>query len=97
MSKEQYKPAPVDLSDVVLPESLTELTEVIAENTHEVWAQSRIAEGWSWGPERDDKHLKHPNLVPYSELAEIDKDYDRNTAMNAVKLIVKLGFKIDKR
>ena len=93
----EYKPAPVDLSDVKLPENLTELTEVIAENTHEVWSQSRMSEGWSWGPVRDDKNLRHPNLLPYSALSEVDKDYDRNTAMNAIKLIVKLGFKIEKQ
>ena len=93
----EYKPAPVDLSDVKLPENLTELTEVIAENTHEVWSQSRMSEGWSWGPVRDDNNLRHPNLLPYSALSEVDKDYDRNTAMNAIKLIVKLGFKIEKQ
>ena len=92
-----YKPAPADLSDVALPESLTALTEVIAENTHEVWSANRMAEGWSWGPVRDDIKLRHPNLLPYSELSEADKDYDRATAMNAIKLIVKLGFKIDKQ
>ena len=92
-----YKPAPADLSEVTLPESLTQLTEVIAENTHEVWSANRMAEGWTWGPARDDARLKHPNLLPYSELSEADKDYDRATAMNAIKLIVKMGFKIDKR
>ncbi|MBO4761043.1 MAG: Ryanodine receptor Ryr [Bacteroidales bacterium] len=92
-----YKPAPADLSDVTLPASLTELTEEIAENTHEVWSANRMAEGWTWGPVRDDAKLQHPNLLPYSELAEADKDYDRATAMNAIKLIVKMGFKIDKR
>lgn len=94
---EAYKPAPADLSDVILPESLTELTEVIAENTHEVWSANRMAEGWKWGPVRDDSKLEHPNLVPYCELSEADRDYDRATAMNAIKLIVKMGFKIDKQ
>lgn len=91
-----YKPSPLDLSDVILPESLTDLTEAIAENTHEIWSRNRMNEGWTYGPERDDKALKHPDLLPYSDLADGEKEYDRATAMNAIKLIVKLGYKIVK-
>jgi hypothetical protein len=91
-----YRPAPLDLSDVRLPESLTELTEAIAENTHELWSQSRLREGWTYGAVRDDAQLKHPDLLPYSDLPEGEKEYDRTTAMNAIKLIVKLGYRIDK-
>lgn len=94
---ELYKPAPLDLSDVHLPDTLTELTEAIAENTHEVWSQNRMNEGWTYGAERDDTNLKHPDLLPYSDLPEVEKEYDRATAMNAIKLIVKLGYKIEKR
>ena len=95
-NKAEYKPAPLDVSDVQLPESLIELTEAIAENTHEVWSRNRMEEGWTYGPERDDKALKHPGLVPYDCLSEGEKDYDRSTAMNAIKLIVKLGYRIEK-
>ncbi|MGM9737332.1 MAG: RyR domain-containing protein [Candidatus Cryptobacteroides sp.] len=91
---DSYKPSPLDLSDVRLPDSLSELTEAIAENTHEIWSRNRMSEGWTYGPERDDKALKHPDLLPYSDLAEGEKEYDRATAMNAIKLIVKLGYKI---
>ena len=92
-----YRPAPIDLSDIVLPDSLLELTEAIAENTHEVWSQSRLSEGWTYGPRRDDAKLKHPDLIPYADLPEIEKEYDRATAMNAIKLIVKLGYRIEKK
>lgn len=91
-----YKPAPMDLSDIRLPDTLVELTEVIAKNTHEVWSQHRMAEGWTYGPVRDEIAMKHPCLVPYAELSENEKDYDRATAMNAIKLLVKLGYKIEK-
>lgn len=91
-----YQPAPIDLSDVVLPESLLALTEAVAENTHEVWSQSRLSEGWTYGPRRNDAKRKHPCLIPYADLPEVEKAYDRNTAMNAIKLIVKLGYRIEK-
>ncbi|MGM9736042.1 MAG: RyR domain-containing protein [Candidatus Cryptobacteroides sp.] len=94
---ELYKPAPLDLSDVQLPDSLIDLTEAIAENTHEVWSQNRMKEGWTYGAERDDTNLRHPDLLPYSDLPDVEKEYDRATAMNAIKLIVKLGYKIEKK
>lgn len=92
-----YKPAPLNLEDVVLPEELDELTEAIAENTHEVWSQGRMEEGWTYGPERDDDAKTHPDLLPYSSLTEGEKVFDRATAMNAIKLIVKLGYIIKKQ
>lgn len=91
-----YSPAPLNLEDVTLPEELDELTEAIAENTHEVWSKGRMDEGWTYGVERDDDAKKHPDLLPYSSLTEGEKDFDRATAMNAIKLIVKLGYKIEK-
>ena len=92
-----YQPNPKNLDDVVLPEELTALTEIIAENVHEVWAASRIAEGWTYGEERDDARRQTPCLVPYDQLPEIEKEYDRNTAMQTLKLIVALGYDIRKK
>ena len=95
-NKQDYTPTPMDLSSVDLPESLIQLSERIAENVHEVWAKARIDEGWTYGEKRDDIHKKHPCLVPYDELPEEEKEYDRNTAMNTIKMVKKLGFRIEK-
>ena len=91
-----YKPEPVDTSSVVLDEELLMLTEKIAENVHEVWAQGRIADGWKYGEVRSDREKTTPCLVPYSELSEEEKVYDRNTAMETLKLITAFGYKITK-
>lgn len=91
-----YNPKPIDTSNVNLPESLVELTEQIAENVHENWAAGRVAEGWTYGEVRDDKNKTTPCLVPYSQLSESEKEYDRNTAIQTLKLIVALGYKIEK-
>lgn len=90
-----YTPNPIDTSNVVLPEELVALTEKIAENVHENWSQGRIAQGWTYGPTRDDGKKTTPCLVPYGELSEAEKEYDRNTAMQTLKLIVALGYKIE--
>lgn len=89
-----YEPRPIDTSDVTLDEALLELTELIAENVHDIWAVGRIAEGWTYGDTRDQENKKTPCLVAYNELPENEKDYDRNTAMETLKLIRKLGFSI---
>lgn len=89
-----YTPQPVDTSEVRLPAELDELVEKIAKNVHEVWAQSRMEQGWTYGEERNDELKHHPCLVPYEELPEIEKDYDRDTALGTLKLICKFGFKI---
>ena len=95
--KKNYVPRPVDTNDVVLPVELDELVENIAKNVHEVWAQSRMKEGWIYGEERNDVLKTHPCLIPYEELPEMEKAYDRDTAFGTLKLITKLGFKITKK
>ena len=90
-----YQPKPIDTSTVRLPDYLTELTEKLAQNNHDLWAQKRISEGWTYGPNRDDAKKTHPDLVPYAELPESEKEYDRVSAMEAIKTIMALGFKIE--
>lgn len=92
-----YKPNPINTKDIKLPEELIELTEQIAENVHENWAARRIADGWNYGEKRDDEKKTTPCLVPYSDLAEMEKEYDRNTATETLKLIVSLGYEINKK
>lgn len=96
MSKE-YVPMPVETSDVKLPDELLPLIEEMARNVHEVWAQGRMADGWTYGPVRDDADKKHPCLVPYEELPESEKEYDRATSQETLKLILKSGFSISKK
>ena len=86
----------MDTSDIHLPEELSVLIEQMAKNVHEVWARSRIEQGWSYGKERNDILKQHPCLIPYEELPESEKEYDRNTATQTLKLIIKLGYKITK-
>ena len=91
-----YKPEPLDTGDIQLSNDLLALTEKIAENVHEVWSVGRIAEGWTYGEKRDDKLKQTPCLVPYSMLPESEKEYDRKTALDTLKLVIALGYKIEK-
>jgi len=95
MNKE-YTPQPLDTGAIELPADLLELTELLARNTHDIWAQQRLAEGWRYGTERNDEQKTHPCLVPYEDLPESEKEYDRNTAMETLKVIVRLGFRVEK-
>lgn len=95
MRQNEYKPQPIATHDVVLPDSMMQLAEKLAKNVHEVWAQTRIEQGWTYGPQRNDAEKKHPCLVPYDELPEEEKDYDRNTSLETLRVITKLGFHIN--
>ena len=96
MNQNNYIPQPIDTKGVVLPNELNALAEEIAKNVHGVWAEGRMKEGWTFGEERDDAKKHHPCLVPYEELTDTEKEYDRNTSQETLKLIMKLGFRIVK-
>ena len=92
--KTHYTPQPLDTSKVTLPLELTEMIELFAKHTHEVWAAGRFSEGWKYGPERNDQEKTTPCLVPYEDLPENEKQYDRNTALETVKWMLVSGFQI---
>ena len=94
MSRKNYTPAPIDTREMTLPIELTPLVEEMAKNVHEVWALNRFKEGWTYGPVRDDIKKQHPCLVPYEELPESEKEYDRATSQETLKFIIKSGFSI---
>ena len=91
---DKYQPNPLNTADIELSESLVELTEKMARNVHEVWAAGRLADGWVWGEGRNDALKTHPCLIPYDELSESEREYDRHTAIETLKLILSLGFSI---
>jgi hypothetical protein len=91
-----YTPKPIDTTDVKLPDELISLTEKIAQNVHEVWSQNRINDGWKYGEVRNDHTKETPCLIPYDSLPESEKEYDRNTSLETLKLIIKLGYEIKK-
>ena len=92
-----YEPSPIGLDDVELSEDLSELQEAIAENAHEIWAKNRRDQGWSYGSERNDQKKETPDMIPYCNLPESEKLYDREMAMQTLKLVKKLGFEIVKK
>ena len=92
-----YEPSPIALDDVELPDDLAELREAIAENAHEIWAKNRKDQGWTYGPERNDKKKETPDMIPYCNLPESEKLYDREMAMQTLKLVKKLGYEIVKK
>ena len=96
MKQKMYTPQPIDTTGVKLPEELEVLVEQMSKNVHEVWAETRIQQGWTYGEQRNDELKTHPCLIPYEELHEEEKEYDRNTSIGTLKLIMKLGFKISR-
>lgn len=92
-----YEPKPIDTSMITLPQEILDIGEKLAKNTHDTWAAQRIAEGWRYGIERNDQKKHHPCLVDYEDLPESEKEYDRNTAIETIKLIIAMGFEIRRK
>lgn len=92
----QYVPSPRDTSAVCLPRELEPLTEQLAAHAHDLWAVRRFSDGWKWGPERNDELRTNPCLVPYDELPESEKRYDREMALGTLKAIVSLGYRVER-
>ncbi len=90
-----YNPKPIDTSQIRLNAELTELTERLAKNVHDTWARDRLAEGWRYGPSRNDASKEHPNLVPYDQLPEFEREYDRRTALETLRMLLALGYSIE--
>jgi len=90
----KYQPAPIDISGIALDEPLRELSEKLAQNAHEVWADLRVRDGWAFGPKRDDEKKRHPCLVPFSDLPDSEKKYDREMVAQVLKSMTALGYRI---
>lgn len=91
-----YNPKPIETKEIQLSDELKSLSEVLAKHVHEVWAKGRIEQGWEFGPVRDERLKQTPCLVPYEELTEEEKDYDRNTSQETLRLLLKMGYRIEK-
>ena len=91
---DDYRPAPLDTSGIELDASIEPLIELLARNAHDLWAQERLAQGWTYGPARDDSRKQHPCLVPYEQLPESEKKYDRQVAVGTLKAIAAFGYRL---
>lgn len=85
MKQKTYTPRPIDTTDVKLPKELEQMVEQMSKNVHEVWAETHIKQGWTYGEQRNDELKTHPCLISYEELPEEEKEYDRNTSIGTLK------------
>lgn len=84
-----YTPKPILMKKSELSPEIQELVEKLAENGHDIWAEGKIRNGWEFGEELDKDTKKHPNLVPYEDLSETEKDYDREMVVGTISYLIK--------
>lgn len=94
MSVTIYSPKPIPSEGIELTDELVSLRETLAEHLHDVWALGRMKQGWTYGAKRDDDAMTHPCLVPYTDLPEDEKEFDRASAIGTLKAILASGFQI---
>ena len=90
-----YKPAPLDLSAIELSPKMEELVDLLAENTHNLWAKERIGQGWTYGLNEDSERRRSPHLLPYVYVDEAIKVANRNTASETVRTLLVYGYVLD--
>uniref|UniRef100_A0A3B3V5D2 Ryanodine receptor 1 n=1 Tax=Poecilia latipinna TaxID=48699 RepID=A0A3B3V5D2_9TELE len=86
-----FTPCPVDTVQIVLPPHLERIREKLAENIHELWAVTRIEQGWTYGSFRDDNKKLHPCLVDFQSLPEPEKNYNLQMSGETLKTLLALG------
>ncbi|MDQ4068190.1 MAG: RyR domain-containing protein, partial [Actinomycetota bacterium] len=69
--------------------------ERLAELEHERWRSEKEAEGWTWGPARDDRRKTSPYLVAWAELSEdVKETYNRSAVRALPELLANAGYEI---
>uniref|UniRef100_A0A8C3VA48 Ryanodine receptor 1 n=1 Tax=Catharus ustulatus TaxID=91951 RepID=A0A8C3VA48_CATUS len=86
-----FTPCPVDTCQIVLPPHLERIREKLAENIHELWALTRIEQGWTYGPVRDDIQRLHPCLLSFHNLPEPERGYNLQMSGETLKTLLALG------
>ncbi len=89
-----YQPKPERFEHIKMPEEVQNVLEAAARNIHEVWAENKLKEDWRYGEALDYEKKTHPSLIPYEQLPERQKLYDRETAMYTIKFLLNTGFQI---
>lgn len=84
-----YTPKPVLMEMSELNPEIQKLIETLSENAHDIWAEEKISNGWEFGEKLDKDTKKHPNLVPYEDLSEEDKEYDRKMVIGTISYLLK--------
>ena len=68
--------------------------EVLAQLEHRRWMADKYLAGYSYGKVRDEDHMLHPDLIPWDDLTEADREKDRNNVRQIPELLSTQGYKI---
>jgi hypothetical protein len=68
--------------------------EKMSEMEHDRWVDERLRDGWKLGPVKDTEKKTSPYLVPWNQLLEEVKGYDRNAVREIPSVLNRAGFQI---
>ena len=71
--------------------------DLLAREEHERWARQRRADGWCYGPVRDDEALRHPMLIPYDDLPVDEQQKDIDAVLEIPALLAAAGLGLRRR
>jgi len=68
--------------------------ERLAEAEHDGWMEHRLANGWRYRKDRDDKKNFHNCLIPYADLPRKEKDKDRRKVASFPRIIEEADYRL---
>lgn len=80
------------LLQIQLPAYIENVRDKLAENLHEIWAASKIEQGWSYGEVRDDPRKKNPSINNFEKVPMTEKKYVITVSFETLRYMSKLVF-----
>lgn len=71
-----------------------EMLDVLAQIEHRRWMADKFLSGYSYGTERDEDRMLHPDLISWENLSEPDREKDRDNIRQIVTLAAMRNKKI---
>jgi len=70
--------------------------EQLSQHEHIRWMNSKLADGWHFGEQRDDANMIHDQIKPWAELDEGNRGKDRDAVRELPDILELAGFRIQK-
>ncbi len=82
---------------IQLPEFVPDDVERMAEMEHGRWNVERFDSGWRYGEKKDEARKLSPYLVPWQQVPDSIKVYDREAVRTWPKILAQAGFQVSRR
>lgn len=88
---------PVETDRLAVEKFSTEELELLARMEHARWVAERLIANWTFAKEKSILRRENPNLVPWEDLKDNVREYDRDAVLHIPELLRAAGKKVCRR